>query len=135
MSLRTLFERVALVVIASSLSACGEKPPPEVAPTVEVAALGEAGDPYVLAVPGTSEGIPATQFGYTYVRLDMPAQHDGLRVAVKASADVTLSLVRDAYNGGYVDGASGRVRTFFVPAATVSSSTSFFLAIYTSRRG
>ncbi len=125
-----LIVRLGALVVLSSFVACADTNAPS-EPAIRVAALlGDSTDPHVLAVPGTTSVYSATHQAYTYVRLDLPAQHSGMRIAIRSSHDVSTTLRRDTHDGGHVDSGSKKMQTFFVPAATVGSSTTLFVVVY-----
>jgi hypothetical protein len=129
-----LIARLCALVALSTVIACADTNDLD-APAIQVAALGEANDPYVLAVPGTTPVYAATHQVYTYVRLDLPAQHDGMRIAIRSTHDVSTTLRRDTHDGGHIDSGSKKMQTFFVSPATVGSSTTLFLLVYAHTAG
>lgn len=126
-----------LALVTSSLLACEDTPPATpAAPEIRIGALGESGDPHLLTVAesGLTDGGPydSVYSQSRYVRLALPANHDGLRVSVKSAQDLYFALHKDAYNGPSLGAVSSRkVATVFVPKDTLGAATYVFVEVYT----
>jgi hypothetical protein len=127
----------ALLAMTALISACAAEPP--AAPTArppgglsarEAPLLGDASDPYLLTAPATRTGIAATVNIPRYARLTVPANHEGLRIAVRAGQNVDVIVRRDGANGAALaSGYDRKLHTFFFPADQTTADNNWWVEL------
>ncbi|MBL8785709.1 MAG: hypothetical protein JNJ59_12445 [Deltaproteobacteria bacterium] len=116
------------IVALATLAACSSD---DAAPTVHTAALlGDSGDPYLLAAPATRSGASAAADQSRFYRIAVPADHQGLRIAVRATAKVDAWVRRGGAQGGALaSGADLARHTFFFPQDQVTADSDWWLEV------
>jgi hypothetical protein len=117
--------RLLPLLAALALPACADTPPADdhlvngLAPL-----LGDANDPYLLTAPATRSAIGVTKDQTRYARITVPASHDGLRIALRATQNVDVVIRRDGPTGPSLTASYDRPRHtfFFRPDQTTADS-------------
>ncbi len=129
---------LGLALLALLHAACdgGTAPPeaPEQAAALEQRAAplaGEVDDPHLFTAPGTVPGEETTAATSRWYRLTVPAGHSGLRVAVRATANVDVRIRRDGPTTSAIASANDRrLHTFFFTEAQTTADDAWWIEVH-----
>ncbi|MCC6621244.1 MAG: thrombospondin type 3 repeat-containing protein [Deltaproteobacteria bacterium] len=121
---------VLVLVAACDRDAVDPAPTPSGRPTIVALALGGPDDPYALTAPAGASRALAQDASHFY-RVTVPASHDGLRVAVRATADVDVHVRRGASTGTSLRASWGApLHTHFFAPLEVAADAEWYVEVH-----